>query len=533
VKAAQTYKDYKSPPRKLLRFFEKSRDQWKAKCAEAKKVIKRLKNRIFFLENSKALWKQRAKELEAELMQMRAKEHRLEKELAVLNERGTAGWVVTEPVEDVRPAYHTYTVGQVTLFVTLVLSAAASFRCASQTLEIVGTSWQLPLSVPSYSAGRLWLLRLGYYKLTRPKQQADDWVWIVDHTVQLGAEKCLVILGLRLCDWSSDHCLSHEDVEPIALYPVKPSNGTIVYQQLEETIRKTGVPREIVGDQGSDLRAGIEQFCQVHQETCYVYDVKHKTAAILKHELQNDEVWLAFTKLAVQTKQQVQQTALAALAPPNQRTKARYMNVDRLIRWGSNVLTFLDQPAQHNSSKFVPEQLNEKLGWLIKFREPLAQWQQLLEVITTAESFVRKQGLYHGSYRDLVKELSKFQAPSERVKGVRQQLLSFVATEELKANPHERLLGSSEVLESLFGKLKRLEQDQARSGFTGLLLSVAAMVSPTTTEVVQKALETVPTKEILAWSKKNLGQSVQSLRKEVFAFANKTEQKSDQLWMPA
>jgi hypothetical protein len=530
MKVAQTYKDYKSPPRKLLRFFERSRNQWKAKCAEAKQLVKRLKNRVRFLENSKALWKGRAQEVEAELVRTRAREQSLEKELATLKEKGVGVSVVSGYAEDVKPAHHTYKVGQVTLFVTLVLSAAASFRCASQTLKIVGAFLPLPLSTPSSSAGRLWLLRLGYYKLTRPKQQADDWVWIVDHTVQLGAEKCLVILGLRLCDWPPDHCLSYEDVEPIALYPVKHSNGTVVYQQLEETIEKTGVPREIVGDQGSDLRSGIEQFCQVHQQTSYIYDIKHKTAAILKHELHNDQDWLVFTKLAAQTKQQVQQTALAALAPPNQRSKARYMNVDRLIRWGSKVLTFLDQPAQHNSRKFDPQQIKEKLGWVIEFRESLEQWQQLLEVITTTESFVRKQGLYHGSCRDLVKELSKFKEQSERTKRVRQQLLTFVTTEELKVNPDERLLGSSEVLESLFGKLKRLEQDQAKNGFTALLLSMAAMVNTTTTEVVQKALETVPTKKILAWSKKNLGQSIQSVRKEVFAAHNKTEQKPDQLW---
>ncbi|MHC4260646.1 MAG: hypothetical protein ACYSTF_09605 [Planctomycetota bacterium] len=417
------------------------------------------------------------------------------------------------------------------LFVSLVLSAATSFRGAERALEIVHSSLQLALPCPSWSAGRLWLLRLGYYKLNRPKEQADDWVWIVDHTVQLGAEKCLVILGLRLsCLPAPDRCLGHEDVEPIALFPVKQSNGDVVYQQLEQTIEKTGLPREIVGDHGSDLKAGIQKFRQVHPETCYVYDIKHKTAAVLKHELRTDPLWLEFTQLAAQTKKKVQQTTLAALAPPNQRTKARYMNVDSLIRWGQNMLTFLDKQPQPGDSAFDPGQIEEKLGWLIGFREPLGQWQQLLEVITTTESFVRKQGLHRGSSVDFVKELPELQAYTERTKKVRNQLLTFITTEELKARPNERLLGSSEVIESVFGKLKRLEQDQAKSGFTGLLLSVAAMVSTTTTEVVYKALETVPTKKVLTWCQKNLGQSVQAKRKKAFASHKKTEQKPDQLW---
>ena len=88
---------------------------------------------------------------------------------------------------------HTYTVGHVMLFVPLVLDAATSVRGASRVMVLIMAVFHLPLATPSWFTGRLWLLRLGYYKLTRPKEQADDWVWSVDHTVQLGPEKCLVI----------------------------------------------------------------------------------------------------------------------------------------------------------------------------------------------------------------------------------------------------------------------------------------------------------------------------------------------------
>jgi hypothetical protein len=190
---------------------------------------------------------------------------------------------------------------------------------------------QLPLPSPSWWAGRLWLLRLGYYKLTRPKEQAEDWGWIVDHTVQIGVEKCFVILGVRLSALPNPaRCLSHEEVEPIALCPVRHSNGEVVYHQLEDSREKTGIPREILGDQGSDLKAGVERFCRHHPQTSSIYDIKHKTAVVVEHELEEDPCWREFTHLAAQTKQRVQQTALAFLAPPNQRTKARYMNLESL-----------------------------------------------------------------------------------------------------------------------------------------------------------------------------------------------------------
>ena len=76
--------------------------------------------------------------------------------------------------------------------------------------------------------------------------------------------------------------------------------------------------------------------------------------------------------------------------------------------------------------------------------------------------------------------------------------------------------------------MKRLKHDQAKSGFTVFILSLAAIVSETTTEVVHKALETIPTSKIHEWFKKNIGRSVQTKRVKINALIKKKEQKRDQ-----
>ena len=420
--------------------------------------------------------------------------------------------------------------GHIWLFTRLVLSAVVSFRGASRTLETVLSLFGPALPWPSWYAGRLWLLRIGYYKLTRPKHKASDWVWILDHTVQLGEEKCLLILGVRLSELSrTDLVLSHEDVEPIALFPVRSSNGEVVFRQLEETIDKTGLPREILGDQGSDLKAGIERFCHQHRQTCSIYDIKHKSAALLKHTLQHDESWKAFTQQAAHSKSQIQQTALAFLAPPNQRTKARYMNLEVLVHWGQRALGVLDRLEKRAEHRDSHEKLKAKLGWLRSFRDQLKEWEALLDVAITTECFVRKHGLWQDAEVALSKRLEHGIA-SPKVLQLREQLLAFVRNESLKAKPEEQLLGSSEIIESVLGKLKRLEHNQAKSGFTGLVLSAAAVVSETTREVVQKAMETVPTKKVLEWTREHLGQSVQAKRKIAFSNTKNAEQIWDQLF---
>jgi len=531
MQSAVKDKAYKSPVRKLARFFEKSRDQWKAKHHQAKASVKRLENRVRFLDQSQGRWKNRAQELEREVARLKARAQALEQAMEALEKRGNEPAGLENPKDLLRvPYHHAYPIGCIALFVSLVLSAAISLRGASRAIEVVGGTLHVPFSCPTWFAGRLWLLRLGYYKLTRPKVHADDWVWIVDHTVQVGDDKCLVILGLRLCDLpSADRCLSHADVEPIELAPVKKSNGAVVYQQLEQAVAKTGVPRAIISDHGTDLKAGIEKFCQQHPQTSPIYDIKHKTAAVLQRELDQDTDWNTFTQLANQTKHRVQQTALAALCPPNQKTKARYLNVDVLVTWGQKMLTFLDAPQAAREPTFDRELVQEKLGWVTGFRSQLAEWGELFEIIAATESFVRHHGLYREAHLELEKHLLPLPAQTQRTQRVRRELVAFVAEQEAQVHPDERLLGSSEVIESVLGKMKRLEQDQSKSGFTGLLLGLSALVSTTTTAVIQKALETVPTKQVWAWCQETLGQTVQAKRREAFASLGKAEQKWDQL----
>jgi hypothetical protein len=80
-------------------------------------------------------------------------------------------------------------------------------------------------------------------------------------------------------------------------------------------------------------------------------------------------------------------------------------------------------------------------------------------------------------------------------------------------------------LESLFGRQKYLEGVQANRGFSGLLLSMGAMVSDLSTSVIKKALETTPVKKVIAWQKDFMNSSLQA-RRVATNLATKTEQKA-------
>jgi hypothetical protein len=401
----------------------------------------------------------------------------------------------------------------VRLFLELVLRGRAPLRCAGRVpkilAEVLGTVW----GQPDWTTGRLWLLRLGLYKLSRPKTPADDWVWMIDHSVQTGTTKCLVILGIRLSDLPpTGEPLRHEDLQPIELLPVESCSQEGVCAQLEAAVAKTGVPRAIVDDHGADLHGAVKQFQQQHPETIEIYDITHKAARLLKRRLERDPQWAAFSQQVGQTRRHIQQTELACLLPPPVGDKARFMNLDALIRWGEQTLQVLQQPSAALRQHVSPERLAAKLGWLREFQGALRVWSQYTAVIETALEFVRCEGLTPRSGPALREMLDALWLdPPARTLAI--ELAAFVRGEAAKAAPGERLPGSTEVLESCFGKLKALGQHQSRSGFTSLILSLGALVSPTTPDLIAEALAAIRTHDVRAWCRNLLGPSVQSLRK--------------------
>jgi hypothetical protein len=419
----------------------------------------------------------------------------------------------------------------VEFFCRLVLTARTSLQGAGRVMQVVSELFSLPLESPHATTGRMWLLRIGYHKLHRPKRLADDWVWLVDHIVQIGVEKCFIIAGIRLCDLpAAGTPLRLEDLEPIGLIPVAKSNQTVVHAQLEENASKTGVPRAILGDHGSDLLGGVNRFCAVHPETNSLYDIAHKGARLLKSRLERDPRWSEFCTQVGQTKFQTQQTELAFLVPPRQRSKARYMNLGPLLNWAQRTLAVLETAPPEVLKYCTASRLEEKFGWLHAYGEALTQWEEYQALIDVSVEWIRGYGYSLGVADRLARRLRPL-VQSESGEDLYDDLVSFVEAESKVARPGERLPGSTEILESSFGKLKSLEGDQQHGGFTTLLLSYAALLGETTKELIGRAMEMTPTKLVKRWCKQHLGPTVRAKRiaaSQAVATSSKAQEKPDE-----
>jgi hypothetical protein len=204
------------------------------------------------------------------------------------------------------------------------------------------------------------------------------------------------------------------------------------------------------------------------------------------------------------------------MVPSSQRTKARFMNLYELVAWARKTLALMDERRRLEEEPFNAsmERVGSKLGWLFEYREALAEWSEFHEVIEACLDFVRRRGLYVGAGVDLAVALPATSGDAARE--LREELIKFVTVESAKVRIGERIPGTTEVIESCFGKLKKLEDGQSKSGFTGLVLSLGAIVSKRTIENIAEALERCRVQDVWDWCRKKLGVSVQSLRKQAY-----------------
>jgi hypothetical protein len=184
-----------------------------------------------------------------------------------------------------------------------------------------------------------------------------------------------------------------------------------------------------------------------------------------------------------------------------------------VVDWGRKTLALVDDPSELERLGISAERVQAKLGWLLEFREALPEWSSYQELIDGALGLVRRRGLSRDAGEELARSLPVVTGPAD---GLRSDLIEFVTAESSKAKAGEILPGTTEVLESCFGKLKALEKIQSRSGFTGLVLSLGTMVSQRTAEDVAQALERCRVRDVVTWCRKKIGETIQSKRKQAY-----------------
>jgi hypothetical protein len=135
--------------------------------------------------------------------------------------------------------------------------------------------WQI--EVPSRDAVRNWSCRNGV-AILQEAPRADDWVWMIDHSIQLGKMFVLVVLGIHQSELPRNRALRREDMTPLAVLPTRSRDKEEVARQLNKTADQFGTPLAVISDGASELHEGVVRLKRGGFSVIHLDDIKHKAA---------------------------------------------------------------------------------------------------------------------------------------------------------------------------------------------------------------------------------------------------------------
>jgi hypothetical protein len=168
---------------------------------------------------------------------------------------------------------------------------------------------------------------------------------------------------------------------------------------------------------------------------------------------------------------------------------------------------------------YDPENTEKHLGWLRQFEGPIKYYANLVELAGIARHLVREKGIHRYIADDFIIEFENA-SPEEGWDVVTtrtaDQVYEFLEEQGNKIEKGRIFLGSSEVIETFFGKYKSIQGNQTKAGFSGLVLAGLAHIGTIDKSIVQDALETVTHTQVNDWVEKYVGVTVHAKRCKVF-----------------
>ena len=394
--------------------------------------------------------------------------------------------------------------------------------------------------MPSHTVIRDWILQVGYYKIMTIKK-AKDWIGIIDLSIQVGSKKCLLILGVRAATLLNKKPLTFEDVSVLHIELLEKTSGSIIYEAIKKSEAKVGQYIQFCQDQGSDIGAGARLYIQNVKEKegrkiILVNDISHKIANLLAIEVEKLG-WSEFASQVSKMKNRLQFTQWAILCPPNQRSKSRYMNLDEIINWSKKIILHIKETEEKCSTLqkqfFLENQylknLLEKFGWIKSKESMIYEISELLFIGKIVRQKIRNQGIHLKTSSELELELQNLSIRTSANQFVN-NILDFIDKQTKDLEDTRIALGCTEIIESVFGKLKQLMDEDTKDGFTPFVLSIAACVGKLNLEIVQKALSSSSKKQVNNWIKENFPESICSQRRKLFRFFSKSKIKQLKDW---
>lgn len=398
------------------------------------------------------------------------------------------------------------------MLLTIKLETSNSFRSVSKQTIIQGRFIEVLDETPRHTTIMNWVLKIGCYELTKPKPKCNDWIILLDHSIQIGPEKVFVVLGFPESTLLFDRPLQYKDLTPLTITSKKKWAGADVAQNIKDLEKEIGKIKYAVGDFGSNIKKGL-QLCGIK----HIHDITHwmalTTAKLYENDIDYETICLKMSEM----RSKYAQSDIAHIIPPKQRKKSFYQNIKTISDWAVKSLQLVD--GQSEKAKTFEKEKGQ-LEWLRDYREFIDELNRINQTICDIEKVIKTKGLSKQSIKTCNAILNQPNLSSgKKGKVLKQKTLNYL-TGILQLIPQDKsLLCTSDILESAFGKYKNYVSDNPMACVTNLILTIAAFTSSLTEPEIIKALEKTKMEDIKKWTNENIGDSVLKKRTAMLSAA--------------
>ena len=304
--------------------------------------------------------------------------------------------------------------------------------------------------VTRYSLSKIWNYNGPPSVSFDGNQLVNGSIWIIDASIALGAGKILAVLELKI-----DHFMNNnraptlDDINCVAISVAKSWTGQSIADFLQQIILVTGKPAAYLKDGGLDLKKGVRLLKERGLSSFSIDDISHVIANLLKNEYSKHPSYDGFISACGKASKKFKQSVLACFTPPKVSTKARFMNIHRMVTWAQKILQH-SPPGRAKSGSAV-EKLRDCFGNLPEYNQFVKRFLRDAVPLLECQKILKSVGLNMNSYKEC-KELLKTIPQRSQVR------IGFKVWMEKQLMVHDSLgLGniglpiSSDNIESLFG----------------------------------------------------------------------------------
>lgn len=473
------------------RRIEKSRDGWKNRSQHENREKRRANQRERYQRQARENEQREAKE----------KIKRLERELERVSRAPTVQAIPT-PVMQV-------------LCLQLVLHLHISFRSVPKILALLCRFFGLMMWIPHYTTIIEWALRIGVHKLKSVGKIAEPWLGIMDFSIQCGKEKVLVVLRLPVSFFAKNkRAPTLSDCETVMVSVKTDWSGTVIVEALKGLVEQCGQPLYWLTDGGSDLGAALKALPKAAGARCRpfrVLDVGHVFANAFRRYAQSRDNFATFLKAISHCSSRIRQTEFGALAAPRIRSKGRFMSIGRVLDWFHSVREYIARQSREKVESRFQSRLSEFFGWTEEYVGIAHDLKEISDISNKILTILKNEGLNRQTWQTVMNILTELpQTNAFRLEVERYLRKTLRIVNLIGGIP---IVISDDVIESLFGVVKRFTGEGKTSNFGRLVLCIPSFTDSIDEDTIQEAFSNVNTKEMRQYIHDNIPPSLHQVRK--------------------